>query len=296
MAPQDKNPPPHEDDDFFEEWFPPNGEVDPELTKLPRPQVNMFRPVMMLAIIGLTAFVGVRLGLQEQLDFLFTNGEEPLDLGDVTEYPRIAKENPEKLPKIPHNRMIAVRGIPEVDRTSVSCTPYPTRYYKLIGAHVYIEEPLDISPLECRAQYLGKGKEIPEVSFFDGTGRAVELGRDDKYHKLTLFYEKVSGDLFCSALSEPKREGRVKFLRRMLREKHKVQNGSYPSDEEVEAMLNRETLCYDGYIIQTSVTPLDYWYHLAILGALGLIILWNILALLLWIRKFIRAQSDTSNV
>lgn len=268
-----------------EEWLPsPSADpYDPEFEQLPT-QINWTRPMVMLGVIGFAIYLGVQ--FMPQLKYALGDAE-PQDLGDITEFPERARENPDDPPVVPHNRFVRVSGIPS--RASISCNP-PVRYYKLVGAHVYIEQRIEegkLTELECKAGQSGRNpRDGDDLNYFEGTGRAVSFDRIGKnYNNLKGFYERSYGELFCSSMTEAKREARVKMLRQMLRETHKLEHGQYPDDETLEKLLADETICHDAYLIQADVSPSAYWHYLAIYVVLGLIILWSLGTITRWVRR-----------
>jgi len=275
------------EDDFEDDDLPPylrgDGDdlIDPELERL-RPQINWFRPFLMIGVIagavyGLTLF-------QTQLEY-FLLDDEPINLGEVAEYPTRLAENPEWEPEIPHNRYVTVTGIPT--RFSGICTP-PIRFFKLIGAHIYVELPMDddVSAIACHAQTQGTRADVPDLEYFEGAGRAVAFDRSHRqYSSLKSFYEREYSDRFCSSMTEAKKEARLKDLRTVLREEVKSKSGEYPDDAKLDELVSREPICHNAFIIQTGVTPRSYWHFILIYVVLIGIIGWNLYALAAWTKK-----------
>ncbi len=268
-----------------EDWFPPltaEG-ADPQLASL-SPPINWFRPVLMVAVIAFAVYLGTQ--FTTEIRYFFSD-DAPVDIGDVTEFPERTSEGDR--PVIPENRLVKVAGIPT--RMSISCSP-SMRYFKLVGAHVYVELPMDedMSAIACKAEREKSSPEISKMQFYEGTGRAVSLGGTGKrYGNLKAFYERNYGELFCSSMTESRKEARLTMLRQMLRETNKTKEGKYPSDEEVERLLAGETLCHDAWLIQATTTPGVYWPYLLIYVVLALIILWNLFTLARWVRRNLMA-------
>lgn len=257
---------------------------DPDFDQLDA-NINWGRPALMLAVIAFAVYLGTQ--FTTEISYFFSSSE-PIELGEVTEFPERTRANPDNPPEVPNNRYVSLSGIPT--RPSISCNP-PTRYFKLIGAHVYVEKRIDdkLSTMMCKA---GKSERNPREGddpiFFEGAGRAVSFAAMSKnYSNLKGFYERNYGELFCSSMTEAKREARVKLLRDMLREKHKLDHGSYPDDDTLEKLLAGETVCYNAYFIQAGQAPGDYWHYLLIYIVLGLIILWNISTIVRWARRYL---------
>lgn len=283
--------PKKEDGDLFDDdWMePPNHEdfpeVDPELESL-RPQINWFRPFLMILVMVFSVYVSTK--FEEELTFFFSPSE-PVDVGNLTEN----ASNSDAPLDIPHNRVVRVSGVPAHEHTSISCSASPpSRFFKLVGAPVYIQNPLgdDVSAIACEAERKA-GDVFEEAPFLDEVvGRAVSFGqtRSDKYEGFKRFYEQTSGVLFCSSMNEARREARINMLRQLLREKHKAQHGEYPSEAALQKELSQETLCQHAFLIQGEVMPSDYWPYLVAVIILGLIALWNLVALVLWVRRLLR--------
>jgi hypothetical protein len=293
---QDPKPHSEEGELFDESWMePPDNddfpEVDPELENL-RPQINWFRPFLMILVMVFSVYVSTK--FEEELTF-FLSPSEPVDVGNLTEN----ATNSDAPLDIPHNRLVRVSGVPAHEHTSISCAASPpSRFFKLIGAPVYIQYPLgdDVSAIACEAERK-PGDVFEEAAYVDEVvGRAVsfEATQSGRYDGFKRFYEQTSGVLFCSSMTEARREARINMLRQLLREKHKAQNGQYPSEEELQKELSKETLCQHAFLIQGEVTPSDYWHYLAVVIILGLIALWNVVALVLWIRRFLRITRGDS--
>jgi hypothetical protein len=277
-----------DDDDFFEGDLPPylRGEgdeeyVDPELERL-RPQINWLRPLLMVSIIagavyGLTLF-------ESQLEY-FLLDNEPIELGEIAEYPSHMAADPSWQPEIAHNRFVRATGVPT--RFSAICAP-PVRFFKLVGAQVYVELPMDeeLSSIACHIETQSKRANIPDLEYFEGSGRAVAFERAGRqYTSLKTFYEREYSDRFCSSMTEAKKQARLKELRQVLREDVKRESGQYPDDATLEELVKREPICQNGFIIQAGVTPGSYWHYVLIYAVLIGIILWNIYALAAWARK-----------
>ena len=262
------------------------GDVDPELAEL-TPSIHYHRPIIMIAVMAFAIYLLQR--YTEEVAF-FLAPAEPHVVGEVTDFPLRAAEHPDWNLDIPHNRYVQVAGIPS--RTSLSCKSRPpTRYFKLVGAHVYIEQPIeDLDAFECeqktqrRTQY-----EIEDTAFFEGRGRAISMQQaGERYRAFRAFYEKTYGEPFCASLTPTAREQRLSLLRQVLRNKLKAQAGSDPTDAEVEAALSHETICHDAWLIQMDKAPRQLGSWMLPPVVLALIVLWDIVALLLWIRRTAR--------
>lgn len=277
-----------EEEDFFDDDLPPylremadEDYVDPELEGL-RPEINWVRPLLALTLIA-AAVYGMTL-FRSQLEFFFLD-DTPVDLGDVTDYPTHAAVDPAWKPPIVHNQYVKVTGIPT--HFSAICAP-PVRFFKLVGAQVYVELPMadDVSAIACRLETQGRKGKIPDLEYFDGTGRAVAFkDAGHQYGSLRTFYEREYAEHFCSSMTEAKKNALLKERRKLLREDVKRTSGEYPDDAKLEALVTAEPLCQSGFIVQAGVTPKSYWHFLLIYVVLIAIILWNLYALATWARK-----------
>jgi hypothetical protein len=278
---------------FAQDWLtPPNHEgfpeVDPELESL-RPQINWFRPVLMIVVMCFAAYVATK--FEEELRYFFSPNE-PVDIGDVTDYADRADKDPAWSPNIPHNRLVRLSGLPDHEKTSIACSARPpSRFYKLIGAQLYVQVPLgELSAIACEAERK-PGDAWEETPFFDGlVGRAIDFKQtqNPRYEGFKRFYEQTTGQLFCANMTDARREARIDLLRQLLREKHKAQHGDYPSDALLQQQLAKEPLCHDAFLVLGDDRPIDYWPYLAVVIVLGLIVLWNITALALWLRRLLQ--------
>jgi hypothetical protein len=281
---------PQDDDEEMDDWLHgpdgPGGDVDPELAEL-TPSIHYHRPIIMIAVMCFAVYLLQR--YTEEIQY-FLSVTETHAVGEVTDFPARSSADKDWKLEIPHNRFVEVAGIPS--RTSLSCKSRPpTRYFKLVGAHVYIEQPIDdLSTFECEQQTQRRTQyEIEDTAFFEGRGRAISMQQaGERYQAFRAFYEKTYGELFCASLDPARMEQRKSFMRQVLRNKHRAENGADPTEAELEAALAKETLCHDAWLIQIAKEPrqLGSWVVFPIV--LCLIILWDIVALLLWVRRTVR--------
>jgi len=252
--------------------------VDPQLARM-RPRINWVRPFLMIAVMVFAGFVMSR--FQTELEY-YLSSDTPIELGDVTDFASHAATDPTWVPTIPHNRYVSISGIPS--RRSVACNP-PLRFFKLIGGHVYVEAPMDqeMTTLECEMEKKNKDPSKVDVQFYSGQGRAISLDRtDQRYTALKNFYEAEFGDLFCSSLTEAKKQKRLDDLRQVLREQYKEKHKAYPTDTILQELLDREPVCQNAYLIQDGRAPAGNWTYLAIFIGLALVMLWNVYVLIRW--------------
>lgn len=285
------NPPGITEDDL-DEWLTPAPQgaegVDPDLERL-RPPVQWFRPLFMVLIMSFAGLVASN--FREDLEYFFSPSE-PIELGEATDY---IEGGDAKLPDVPHNRLVKLSGIPDPDRTGISCAYRPpSRFYKLIGAPFYVQSalPEDLTRLSCKAEELRVDPKTVNVPFYEGVGRAVVLSKTEgKTHTgLRSFYARVTGVPFCVDLTPALKESRLQFFRQVLRERAKEATGAYPSDAELERQVAQEPLCQDAILIEGDLKPKDRWPSLALVGALGIVMLWNLVALVRWTRGVMRQQ------
>lgn len=263
-------------DGFFEDG------IDPELEALPA-QINWFRPVLMIVVILFAGWVITK--FQTELEYFFSP-TEPLELGAATDFADDPAQT--KLSAIPHNRYVSISGIPT--RGSLSCDP-AVRYFKLVGEHIYVEEPAaeELSAIACRAKSKEANPKVNTAPMFSGAGRAVDFEQlGNRYNGFLTFYERSYEDRFCAIMTPAKQEARLKFLRQLLREQHKTEQGNYPTDGELKRLLAKERLCVRAVLIQAGEDPHSYWPYLAVCAVLVLIMVWNVFLLVQWTRRTIR--------
>lgn len=252
--------------------------VDPELARL-RPRINWFRPVLMIAVMVFAGFVMSR--FKSELEY-YLSPDTPIELGDVTDFPARAVTDPNWAPEIPHNRFVSISGIPS--RRSSSCNP-PLNYFKLVGGHVYVEAPMDaeMTAIECELAKQDKDPSKVDVQFYSGEGRALSLDRaGDRYNAFKVFYETQFGDLFCSSLTEAKKQQRIDELRQILREQYREKHKVYPAEDVLQQLVDHEPICQNAYLIQDGRKPADNWTYLAIFIGLVLVMMWNVYVLIRW--------------
>jgi hypothetical protein len=281
---------PDESDTDRDAWFAgPDGpvdDVDPALADL-TPNIHYHRPIIMIAVMSFAVYLLTR--YTEEVEYLF-GPTEAHTVGNVIDFAAKSAEDPGWRPNLPHNRLVDVSGIPS--RTSLSCQSRPpTRYFKLVGGHVYVEEPLDdMNLLECEARAQRRTQyQIEDTPFFEGRGRAISMKKaGDRYQGFRIFYERSYGDLFCASITEAKREERRGLLRQVIRASHKSKTGQEITDEALATALDKETICHEAWLIQIGKEPQTFASWLWPPIGLILIILWDIVALILWTRRTLR--------
>lgn len=260
----------------------PADEPDPELLQL-RPRINWIRPFLMLAVIGFSVVIVQKFWVETSY---FFSSSTPIELGDATDFPGRALSEPGWAPDLQHNRLVSLSGIPS--RRTITCNP-PTRYFKLIGSHLYVEQPMTDAEgvLECEKQK--SNPDGTDIDFFNGAGRIVSMDRiGPRYDSLKGFYETNFGELFCDTLTEPKKQKRLEDLRQILRGQFHDTQKRYPTDAELEQLLQSERVCHDAWILQVDRDPASHWTYLALTTFLGLVSLWNLAMLLRWIVRTIQ--------
>lgn len=273
-------PAPHDDDELlaalFERSQAAPDEPDPELLQL-RPRINWLRPFLMIAVIAFSALILQK--FRPELEYFFSPAE-PIALGDATDFPTRAQTEPGWTPDLQHNRFVSLAGIPS--RRTISCSP-PTRYFKLVGSHLYVEEPLsDVeNALECE-----KSKKDPlgeDIDFFAGQGRLLSMDRVGvRYDGLKDFYEAKFGELFCDRLTPAKEQKRLEDLRQILRGHLTEKFKRPPTDAELEEALKKERVCHNAWVVLADRPPATYWPYVALAAFLALISLWNVAMLIRW--------------
>ncbi|MFB6262313.1 MAG: hypothetical protein ABEL76_01625 [Bradymonadaceae bacterium] len=282
MPPEDRSPP-------------DQGEIDPELMELAEEgtRPSLLKPILYLGVIA----VGIWFlsDWTPEIRYAFTS-YDPVALGKATS---LSGETSEELP---HNRYVSIEGIPsrraESDRY---------RFFKLIGADIYVAAPQDGRPSELSAG--GSGDEetrswhqrATDRTYFDGRGRLMDLSRiPERYRGLRSYYREHYGTRFCGVLdAEQRREIRRRQkaaildrwkqrYRKASPEKRRQKNLSRrPSDEKLKKLLAEKSVCQHAYLLRAGVSPGDHWWYLAIAGLLVGFMLMNAWWIVRWGRRVV---------
>lgn len=270
-------------------------EVDPELVELGdrRGDQSPVRPLLMVMVLVLGGYI--LSDWREELGY-FMQGEQPVAIGSVTEFPALLAEG--KPAKIPHNTYVEIDGIPS--KRSISPK---AQFFKLIGGEVYVEAPRDdahLSELEREAQ----GKQLAEVdrTYFKTKGRAIDMSNaPGRYIGLRSYYRKRYNTVFCVDLLPGQREELTRSQREQLKGQWRELWGKSSPEERSELMMETAELpaarleelmrdspvCVDATLIQAGVAPRDHWWYAALAGLFAAFMLADLVFLLGWIKRFL---------
>lgn len=274
-------------------------DYDPELIELGEAagRDSVLRPILMLGVLVMGALIIS--DWREELAYYFSPSE-PVALGDVTDFPVKASEDPNWSPDIPHNRYVEARGLPSKRTLSKHY-----KYFKLIGGEIYVEarrDDADLSELERIEQ--GTPKADADRSYFAGAGRALSFSAMPKrYATLRQYYSRNYGVAFCVDLDEQARaqieRKRRETIQQMWRKrweeatpaereaKHLTQA---PTVDEVEQLMSQQPVCVDAWLIQAGRAPSDHWWYLALASLFGLFMLIDLVFLIRWTVRFLKPR------
>lgn len=237
--------------------------VDPELERLPVSRGSSGSSLLLLV----TA-VGVFLGSQyvSELTYFFSS-RTPVDLGAIEEI----RLNPEWMAggrlTLPSNRYVALEGIPE--RRSVADD---STFYKLIGAHIYVETRGDEGSRVIAAEDIVDPDAESYRAAHNEPGRLIAFeDLSSRYNSVVKFYSDSYGIAFCG--HEPSPE--VRAFRNNVRSRGELELrdtlGREPTADELAAHLGPESDCTRGYLLISGHSPQSY---LGILTAwIGLLVM-----------------------
>jgi hypothetical protein len=243
------------DEHFDEEDF--DEEIDPELLNLASSgrRGSILRPILF----GVVIWFGISIisDWSSQLQYFFSYSE-PIEIGSVTEFAAERAKDPEWEPDIPHNRFVAIDGVPSRRAQSERY-----KFFKLVGDHVYIEVPQDDDGKTALEREFDKEDTDVDRTYFEGTGRALHLREvPHRYQGLRQYYYERYKTMFCGM--------------------------PYSEAARAEAETTEQE-CVEGFLVQTDVRPSSHWWYLALTLLIGTFVLLNIWWLVRWIRDFIRS-------
>ena len=288
------------EEEFLQEG---DDEYDPELVALAEEQSrqSVLRPILFIAVIALGVWI---IGdFKSQIAYFFSS-TEPVELGEITDMASGKDEGPNWAEKFPHNTYVSLSGIPQ--RRSES---RKYRYFKLVGAPVYVEQPVEDAPPPPELQ--GPNREGPVArEYFEGAGRMISFAKvPDRYAGVKNYYRRNYGTRFCETLDQKDIE-RIRSEQRSAivdnwreqydnaSEKEREEKGltPEPSDEEIQEIMNANEICVDAYLVQATVTPRDHWMYLLTAGLFGLFMLLNVYWLIRWVRAFFSSDVDLDHI
>ncbi len=288
-----------------QEGEPEIGEVDPELMALAeeRASSSALRPILFLAVIGLSIWIVS--DFWGEIEYFFSPAE-PVEVGEVTELASEPGEDPDWSEHFPHNRYVSLRGIPK--RRSQS---EKYRYFKLVGAPIYVEAPLEEGEDRSTPVAPRRGAMNPtDREYFEGAGRLIAFEKmPERYNGVKRYYRQKYGTRFCETLDEGDRE-RIRNEKRTAivdnwRERYEEASDQKrkrdgltpePSDQKVDEILEANPICVEAYLLRSTVEPSDNWTYLLVAGLFGLFMLLNVYWLVRWMRDFFRSDVDVNDL
>ncbi len=282
-------------------------EIDPELVELAEEKArgSILKPLIYMSVIALGIWI---VGdWTTELQYFFSSSK-PVDVGDVTDFADKRQNNPDWSPDFSHNRYVSLEGIP-----SRRAKSQKYRYFKLVGAHIYVEEPVEEG--ESEDPLRSGSTDRPDLSkvdrtYFDGAGRLIEFARmPDRYRGVRKYFRKQYGTRFCEQLDE---EDRAR-LRRQRREeivenwRKEYENATpeerqeegltaEPTDQQIENVLDSSELCADAYLLRSGVAPGDHWWYVALASLFGIFMLVNLYWLVRWFQAFFGFGPDPREI
>lgn len=270
-------------------------EVDPELVEMAqeRARGSVLKPLIYASVIVLGVWI---VGdWTTELQYFFSDSD-PVEVGTVTEFAEKRKNNPDWTPDLPHNRYVSLEGIP-----SRRAESRRHRYFKLVGAHVYVEEPVENAEQPLESGTTGQ-PDLSEVdrTYFEGAGRLISFARmPDRYQGVRKYFRNKYGTRFCEQLEPADRERLRRRRRAKIVEswKKEYQNASpeerkekgltpKPTDEQIEEILESRDICVDAHLLRAGVAPGDHWWYVALAGVFGIFMLVNLYWLVRWFQAF----------
>lgn len=281
----------------FEDWLSEGegDEVDPELMALAeeRSRGSALRPILFVAVIALGFWI---IGDFWSDVTYFFSPKKPVELGDATSL---------QMEELPHNRLVSISGIPK--RRSQS---RKYRYFKLVGAPVYVEVPRgeSLDPIKSAADDTPDGD--VDRTYFEGEGRMIAFAKmPERYRGIKHYYRRQYGTRFCELIDDKERR-RIRRERRSAvienwREQYekasqqeREQQGltPEPTDAEIEEILGASPICIDAYLMRTTITPWRHWWYLLTAAIFAIFMLVNVYWLIRWFQKFFGSDVDLSHI
>lgn len=273
----------------------PADEPDPELMALAgtgtRPSI--LRPILMIAVIVLGGWIIS--DWRPELEY-FMSDATPVELGEAIEFAVVGNDAEKSLP---HNRYVAISGIPTQRSQS---TRY--RFFRLIGAPIFVEERRDDvieDPLERELK--GDVKGDVDRTLFRGAGRLTKFSEmPQRYHGLRHYYRTRYNITFCEELSEAQRievqkrkrdaiiaQLKAEYAEASAEERERRKLTEEPDQAFVDELLADDPVCLEAWLLQDGAPPNSYtWYLVASLMFLAFM-LFNVVMLVRWVRAFLRA-------
>lgn len=291
------------DEDFFQKWR--EQELDPELVALAesRAQGSVLRPILMVAAIAFGATI--LSDWKEEVAYFF-HDRTPVALGNATEdFPSRVSAEPGWQPPLVHNSFVALQGIPS--RRSQS---EKTRYFKLVGAEIYVEEPREDAgdttlERELKRDNSRQDPARADRTVFSGQGRLIAFAHlPPRYQGIRDYYKSRYNTRFCEEYTprelqalERRREDTVRANWKNAWEAASPEQrleqkiSPEPTDQELAEVLGTEPLCAQAWLLQAGTTPNRHWWHLAVSALIALSMLVNTALIARWLARLLRRPS-----
>lgn len=277
-------------------------DFDAELSELTsnRNRGSVLRPILMIIVILLVASV-----LHDWRDDLayFFSSSQPVEVGDVAQFPVKMGEDPDWEPRITHNTYVAVEGMP----TRMSGGSH-YEVFRLIGGEIYVQRAVKDSEDEgdgdsLPARGLNPGLPIDDHrERYVGEGRLISFASDPtRVAGIKQFFEDRYNTRFCEDFTERQIEDlkhqRLETLRSNWGERYeqadeedRLERGltAQPTEAEEQAHLQRHPVCVDAYLLHDDQHPRDHWWYVLFATLLSLFVLYNCFQLITWFRKWLK--------
>ncbi len=285
-----------------DEWpWEDEDDYDPELVELgdARARDTVLRPILMVLVLVMGAYIIS--DWQEELEYFFSS-DDPVEIGNVTDFPDKRAEDPNWSPDIPHNRYVSVSGIGH--RRSIGKRH---KYFRLIGGEIYVEqERADADMDELERIERGAPKGDRDYSRFIGEGRALSFSAmPERYAGLRRYYSKTYGVTFCVDMDEGTRrqilQNRREIIRKMWRQNWEEASPEVrerkglepePSEAKIKELLDETPVCVDAWLVQANHTPSDHWWYVVLTALFGIFMLVDVVFLVRWFIRFLKPSDS----
>ena len=281
-------------------------EFDEELLELTRERSrgSVLRPILMLLVI---VFVGSVINdWRDELTYFFSSSD-PIEMGDVADFPVFAAQDPDWEPPVQHNRYVSLEGMP----TRIS-RGGEQEFFRLIGGEFYVQRKLDEEAiaraeqkLPSRQDLMGLGGMAEGDRFrYQGEGRLMSFAAaPERFRGLKAHYGERYGTRFCEDYSDRQRQELERQRLEVVRSNWSVryQNATEeerqrrsltpePKEEELEDLLQRNPVCVHAYLIHDGQRPVDVWWHVLFSALLAALMVFNAVKLVKWFRDWFRVN------
>ncbi len=269
------------------------------LTKT-RNRGSVLRPILMIIIVLLVT--SVITDWSDEVRYFF-QPDDPVELGDASEFPIKQADDPDWSPQLEHNTFVSIEGMP----TRISSG---SRYevFRLVGADIYVQRDVDAGDeLEegrtLPRRNMGPGVPVDEHrEFYRGQGRLLAFDEaQNRVDGLKEFFGQTYNTQFCEDFSERRiadmEARRVEIFRQNWHERYQEASPEErdekeltpePSDEQVQRAIDRNPVCTTAYLLHDDQTPEDHWWYVLLSALLSLFVIFNIVKLVRWFQKWLK--------